>query len=175
MQISSRHGDTRVRGPCRGAQPHELDAEPALRFGDRELSYRELRDAAAAVAESLRGVSRAAVWAESTLETCVAVVGGLTAGVELVPLNPKLGTSELAHIIGDSQPEVVLGAPVGALDAADAPPPIAAVAASKRTRWRRCPPSRSGPSVPSTRPWTWKSGRACTSRSSPVHLSLIHI
>ena len=106
---------------------HELDAEPALRFGDRELSYRELRDAAAAVAESLRGVSRAAVWAESTLETCVAVVGGLTAGVELVPLNPKLGTSELAHIIGDSQPEVVLGAPEGALDAADEPPPIAAV------------------------------------------------
>src|SRR3954469_2130473 len=106
---------------------HELDAEPALRFGDRELSYRELRDAAAAVAESLRGVSRAAVWAESTLETCVAVVGGLTAGIELVPLNPKLGTSELAHIIGDSQPEVVLGAPEGALDAAETPPPIAAV------------------------------------------------
>src|SRR5829696_6612102 len=106
---------------------HELDAEPALRFGDRELSYRELRDAAAAVAESLRGVSRAAVWAESTLETCVAVVGGLTAGVPLVPLNPKLGTSELAHIIGDSQPEVVLGAPEGALDAADAPPRSAPV------------------------------------------------
>ena len=106
---------------------HELDAEPALRFGDRELSYRELRDAAAAVAESLRGVDRAAVWAESTLETCVAVVGGLTAGVELVPLNPKLGTSELAHIIGDSRPEVVLGAPEGALDAAETPPPIAAV------------------------------------------------
>src|SRR3954464_4014675 len=121
---------------------HELDAEPALRFGDRELSYRELRDAAAAVAESLRGVRRAAVWAESTLETGVAVVGGLTAGVELVPLNPKLGTSELAHIIGDSQPEVALGAPAGGADAAPAggpgapegalaaaetPPPIATV------------------------------------------------
>ncbi len=106
---------------------HELDAEPALRFGDRELSYRELRDAAAAVAESLHGVSRAAVWAESTLETCVAVVGGLCAGIPLVPLNPKLGVSELGHILGDSQPEVVLGAPAGALDAVDAPPPIAAV------------------------------------------------
>jgi malonyl-CoA/methylmalonyl-CoA synthetase len=106
---------------------HELDAEPALRFGDRELSYRELRDAAAAVAESLGGVERAAVWAESTLETCVAVVGALSAGVPLVPLNPKLGSSELAHILSDSQPEVVLGAPDGALDAVDAPPPIAAV------------------------------------------------
>ena len=106
---------------------HELDAEPALRFGDRQLSYRELRDAAAAVAESLDGVQRAAVWAESTLETCVAVVGALSAGIPLVPLNPKLGSSELAHILGDSQPEVVLSAPAGALDAVDAPPPIAAV------------------------------------------------
>src|SRR5918997_3580015 len=106
---------------------HELDAEPALRFGDRELSYRELRDAAAAVAESLNGLQRAAVWAESTLETAVAVVGGLSAGVPLVPLNPKLGSSELAHILGDSAPEVVLGAPEGALDVVDAPPPVAAV------------------------------------------------
>jgi malonyl-CoA/methylmalonyl-CoA synthetase len=106
---------------------HELDAEPALRFGDRELSYRELRDAAAAVAERLHGVQRAAVWAESTLETCVAIVGGLSAGVPLVPLNPKLGSSELAHILSDSEPELVLGAPEGALDAVDAPPPVAAV------------------------------------------------
>jgi malonyl-CoA/methylmalonyl-CoA synthetase len=106
---------------------HELDAEPALRFGDRELSYRELRDAAAAVAESLRGTQRAAVWAESTLETAVAVVGALCAGIPLVPLNPKLGTSELAHILSDSEPEVVLGAPDGALDVIDAPPPIATV------------------------------------------------
>jgi len=106
---------------------HELDAEPALRFGDRELSYRELRDAAAAVAESLHGLQRAAVWAESTLETCVAVVGALSAGVPLVPLNPKLGSSELAHILGDSRPEVVLNAPDGALDAVEDPPPIAPV------------------------------------------------
>jgi malonyl-CoA/methylmalonyl-CoA synthetase len=106
---------------------HELDAEPALRFGDRQLSYREVRDAAAAVAESLQGLGRAAVWAESTLETCIAVVGALSAGVPLVPLNPKLGTSELAHILGDSQPEVVLGAPDGALDVVDAPPPAANV------------------------------------------------
>ena len=73
--------------------------------------------------------------------TCVAVVGGLTAGVELVPLNPKLGTSELAHIIGDSQPEVVLGAPEGALDAADAPPPIAAVDIDAKGG-PRCPPTK---------------------------------
>src|SRR3712207_4880813 len=106
---------------------HELDAEPALRFGDRELSYGELREAAAAVAERLSGLERAAVWAESTLETCVTVVGALSAGIPLVPLNPKLGSSELAHIIGDSRPEVVLGAPDGALDAVEDPPPSAPV------------------------------------------------
>src|ERR687889_728423 len=106
---------------------HELDAEPALRFGDRELSYRELRDAAAAVAESLHGTQRAAVWAESTLETAVAVVGALGAGIPLVPPNPELGTSELGHILSDSQPEVVLGAPAGVLEVVDAPPPIATV------------------------------------------------
>ena len=81
----------------------------------------------------------------STLETCVAVVGGLCAGIPLVPLNPKLGVSELGHILGDSQPEVVLGAPAGALDAVDAPPPIAAVdidAKRRRAAVRRGPGRR---------------------------------
>ena len=125
---------------------HELDAEPALRFGDRELSYRELRDAAAAVAESLRGVGRAAVWAESTLETCVAVVGGLTAGVDLVPLNPKLGISELAHIIGDSQPEVVLGAPEGA--STPRRRPRRSRPSTSTPRAARCPPTKRSTTTP---------------------------
>ena len=45
----------------------------------------------------------------------------------------------------------------------------AAAAASKRPRWRSSPPRRSGPSIPSTRPWTWKSGRPWMSTSSAVH------
>jgi malonyl-CoA/methylmalonyl-CoA synthetase len=101
---------------------HELGDESALRFGDRELSYRELRSAAAAVARRLHGAERAAVWAESTLETCIAVVGGLGAGVPLVPLNPKLGATELRHVLEDSRPEVVLGAPDRALPDLDRQP-----------------------------------------------------
>jgi malonyl-CoA/methylmalonyl-CoA synthetase len=95
------------------APVHELGDRPALRVGDRALSYGELREAAAAVARRLAGLERAAVWAEPSLETCVAVVGALCAGVPLVPLNPKLGESELRHILDDSAPEIVLGGPAG--------------------------------------------------------------
>jgi malonyl-CoA/methylmalonyl-CoA synthetase len=87
---------------------HELGDEPAIRVGDAALSYAELRGAAAAIAARLDGVRRVAVWAEPRLETVVAVVGALAAGVEVVPLNPKLGTSELEHILGDSSPDVEL-------------------------------------------------------------------
>jgi malonyl-CoA/methylmalonyl-CoA synthetase len=99
---------------------HELGDRPAVRVGDRALTYGELREAAAAVAQRLQGAERAAVWAESSLETCVAVVGALAAGVPLVPLNPKLGESELRHILEDSKPEIVFGGPDGEAIDADA-------------------------------------------------------
>ena len=60
---------------------------------------------------SFEGVSRAAVWAENTLEAIVATVAMVESGIESVPLNPKLGSSELDHILSDSQPEAVVGAP----------------------------------------------------------------
>jgi malonyl-CoA/methylmalonyl-CoA synthetase len=83
----------------------------AIRFGDRALSYGELRGVADAIAKRLEGASRVAVWAQPTLETCVAVVGALRAAVPVVPINPKSGERELAHIISDSEPGVVLAAP----------------------------------------------------------------
>jgi malonyl-CoA/methylmalonyl-CoA synthetase len=94
---------------------HERSDRPAVRIDGRELSYRDLHDAAAAVAQSLEGTRRVAVWAEPTLETCVAVVGAIAAGVPVVPVNPKLGTSELRHVIEDSEPDLLLGAPGEAL------------------------------------------------------------
>jgi malonyl-CoA/methylmalonyl-CoA synthetase len=80
----------------------------ALRFGERSLTYRELGGIAGALAETLRGHGRVAVWARPSLETCVAVVAGLLAGVAMVPLNPKLGERELEHILADSAPGLVL-------------------------------------------------------------------
>ncbi|MFJ8598177.1 acyl-CoA synthetase [Streptomyces shenzhenensis] len=83
----------------------------ALRFGERSLTYAELGAAAGAVAARVRGAGRVAVWATPELETAVGVVGALLAGVAAVPLNPKSGEGELAHILSDSSPSLVLAAP----------------------------------------------------------------
>lgn len=92
----------------------------AIRFGERALSYRELRDVAARLAQRLGGAglsqrrggsARVAVWATPSLETCASVVGALAAGIPVVPVNPKSGERELEHIVGDSEPGAVLAAP----------------------------------------------------------------
>jgi malonyl-CoA/methylmalonyl-CoA synthetase len=111
---------------------HVLDREPALRFGDRALSYRDLRGAAAAAAAQVRGAQRVGVWAESTLETCIAIVAGLVAGATVVPVNPKLGEAELRHVLGDSEPELLFGAPVEALDLVERRPRLETVDATAR-------------------------------------------
>jgi len=89
------------------ADPTDADA---IVFGDRRLTYRELAGTAAAIAKRLGG-GRVAVWATPTIETCAAVVGALAAGVAVVPINPKVGERELAHILADSAPASVLTAP----------------------------------------------------------------
>ncbi|MGZ3098970.1 acyl-CoA synthetase [Streptomyces sp. H62] len=84
---------------------------PALRFGERSLTYAELAAAAGGTAGRIGAAGRVAVWATPTLETAVAVVAALLAGVPVVPLNPKSGDKELAHILSDSEPSLVLAAP----------------------------------------------------------------
>jgi malonyl-CoA/methylmalonyl-CoA synthetase len=83
----------------------------ALRFEDRALTYRQLRDAATAVAERVRGTERVAAWAVNEPEIAVGVIGALLAGVPITPINPKAGTSELGHILSDSDPDLVLCPP----------------------------------------------------------------
>ncbi|GGX11386.1 acyl-CoA synthetase [Streptomyces chartreusis] len=82
----------------------------ALSFGDRTLTYGELGAAAGALAARIGGAGRVAVWATPALETAVAVVAALEAGVAAVPLNPKSGEKELGHILSDCAPTVVLAA-----------------------------------------------------------------
>ncbi|MEU8467446.1 acyl-CoA synthetase [Streptomyces sp. NPDC029006] len=94
----------------------------ALRFGSRTLTYGGLAGAAGALAGRLRGTGRVAVWATPELETAVAVTGALLAGVAAVPLNPRSGEKELAHIVSDSAPTLVLAAP-----GAQLPPVLAAL------------------------------------------------
>jgi malonyl-CoA/methylmalonyl-CoA synthetase len=93
--------------PSLGAPPDRV----ALSFPGRSLSYLELRGAAADVARRVEGHSRVAVMAEPRIETCVAVIGALLAGVPAVPINPKSGSGELGHIVEDAEPEALLLAP----------------------------------------------------------------
>ncbi|MGH3774504.1 MAG: AMP-binding protein [Pseudonocardiaceae bacterium] len=93
------------------------DAE-ALRFGQRSVTHRELGVVAAALAPRLSGARRVAVWAAPELETCMAIVAALAAGVPAVPINPKLGVRELQHVVSDASPDLVLTAPGAALPAA---------------------------------------------------------
>jgi malonyl-CoA/methylmalonyl-CoA synthetase len=83
----------------------------ALRFGDTELSYARLASAAGALAGELRGRTRVAVHATPSIHTAVGIAAALLAGVTAVPLNPRLGERERAHVVADSEPELLLAAP----------------------------------------------------------------
>ncbi|MFG3530647.1 acyl-CoA synthetase [Streptomyces sp. NPDC047917] len=88
--------------------PDDGSTREATRFGEHTMTYERLATASTALAGRLAGAGRVAVWATPTPETVVAVVAALRAGVPAVPLNPKTGTRELAHIVADSEPAVVL-------------------------------------------------------------------
>jgi malonyl-CoA/methylmalonyl-CoA synthetase len=84
------------------------DEREAIRVKDDALTYAQLACAAGAVSARVKGATRVAVIAENTLQTCVAVVGALAAGVPIVPINPKSGERELEHILSDSKPDLTL-------------------------------------------------------------------
>ncbi|WP_405509515.1 acyl-CoA synthetase [Streptomyces cyaneofuscatus] len=83
----------------------------AVRFGALSLTYGELAAASTALAARIADAGRVAVWATPTPETVIAVVAALRAGVPAVPLNPRTGEAELAHILADSEPTAVLAGP----------------------------------------------------------------
>ncbi|MEU0355762.1 acyl-CoA synthetase [Streptomyces cyaneofuscatus] len=87
----------------------------AVRFGALSLTYGELAAASTALAARIADAGRVAVWATPTAETVIAVVAALRAGVPTVPLNPRTGETELAHILADSEPTAVLAGPDEAL------------------------------------------------------------
>jgi fatty acid CoA ligase FadD36 len=86
---------------------------PALdgTFGDRadavtvcgqDMSWQRLRSAATAVADRIAGAPAVAVDATATLETVVALIGGLLAGVPVVPVPADSGPIERRHLLHDS-------------------------------------------------------------------------
>jgi fatty acid CoA ligase FadD36 len=92
----------------------------------RTLAGEQLAAAAAAVAREVAGLSAVAVHADASLETLTAVIGGLMAGVPVVPVPPDAGPLERDHILNDSRAELVLGGdggrPVDVTASGDAPP-----------------------------------------------------
>ena len=51
---------------------------------------------------------RIAVLAQTTIETCLGILGALQAGIQVVPLNTRLSSSELARIVADCSPTALL-------------------------------------------------------------------
>ena len=102
-------------GPLLTSLTGDLDRR-AVRVGDHassggELTRGELLNAAAVVADAVAGKSAVAVDGSASMETVVAVVGALMAGVPAVPVPADAGDSERAHIVGDSGAQMWLCAP----------------------------------------------------------------
>ena len=93
----------------RGGDPDR----PALTFGDETLTYAQLSDRVARVANGLHGLGvrrgdRVVVYAEKRIETAVALLAIAAAGAVLVPANPLLRSPQLAHVVEDCAARVVI-------------------------------------------------------------------
>jgi fatty acid CoA ligase FadD36 len=89
-----------------------LPAEPAdttITVDGHTLTHADLYEAAASLANRLTGAGPVAVIAHPTLETVIAILAGLHAGIPVVPVPPDSGPAELRHILADSRATLVLG------------------------------------------------------------------
>ncbi|MYS23668.1 AMP-binding protein [Streptomyces sp. SID4948] len=93
--------------PVLAALNGRQDRADALTVAGRTCGYEELLGAAGAVARRAAGTKAFAVEATASLETVAAVVGGLLAGVPVVPIAPDAGPDERAHILRDSGAELL--------------------------------------------------------------------
>ncbi|GAA3775310.1 acyl-CoA synthetase [Plantactinospora mayteni] len=84
------------------------DRPDAVRVDGETASWEEIRTAAAGVAGRLVGAPAVAVYATSSLSGVVGVLGGLLAGVPVVPVPADAGPVELAHLLTDSGAALLL-------------------------------------------------------------------
>jgi fatty acid CoA ligase FadD36 len=78
------------------------DRPDAIVVGDTSMSRAELATAADAFAARIGGAPAVAIRADPSLPAIVAIVGGLVAGVPVVPLPPDAGPDETAYMLADS-------------------------------------------------------------------------
>jgi fatty acid CoA ligase FadD36 len=84
------------------------DGPAAVVVDGRSIDLGGLASAAAAVASRVVGLPAVAVDASAALETVIAVVGALMAGVPVVPIPPDAGPLERDHILRDCAAPAVL-------------------------------------------------------------------
>jgi fatty acid CoA ligase FadD36 len=87
------------------------DGRGAIRVDGASCSRADLLAAALSLAGRLGGARTAVVEATPTLDTVIAIVGALAAGVPVVPVAPDAGPLERDHVLRDCGADVVLGAP----------------------------------------------------------------
>jgi fatty acid CoA ligase FadD36 len=109
------------------------DRADAVRVGARQASWAQLAAAATAVADEIAGAPAVAVHAAATLETAVATVAALLAGVPLVPVPPDSGPLERDHILTDSGAALLLTPHDYAATADPAPVPLLPIDPARRS------------------------------------------
>lgn len=87
------------------------DDADAIRVGDQRSSREAVLSAATAVADRIAGCDAVAIWATASMETVVAVVAGLLAGVPVVPVPPDSGPAERDHVLRDCGASLLLVPP----------------------------------------------------------------
>ncbi len=91
-----------------GAQTPLNDHPAAVTVAGRALDAGGLLGAAGAVAARIAGLPVVAVDATPSLETVVSVLGGLLAGVPVVPVPADAGPLERMHILRDCAASIML-------------------------------------------------------------------
>ena len=96
---------------------HHTPNAPALIFDGRSTTYAELRDRCWRLSNALSGVGRPGDRVAILAENCPAYVdcyyGVPGAGMALTLLNYRLTARELAYIIGDAAPSVLVVEEIG--------------------------------------------------------------
>jgi acyl-CoA synthetase (AMP-forming)/AMP-acid ligase II len=82
----------------------------AISMPDGTLTYQQLRHAISVLSSELIDEQPIAVWATPELATVVGVFTALATGTVIVPLNPKSGEHELAHVLNDARPCAIIAA-----------------------------------------------------------------
>jgi fatty acid CoA ligase FadD36 len=105
------------------------DDADAIRVDDQRASRETVLGAATALADRITGCDTVAIWATASMETVVAVVAGLLAGVPVVPLPPDSGPAERDYVLRDCAASLLLVPPAsqGTAPLAGAPVTVAPI------------------------------------------------